>query len=87
MRYIYVPYSGNPSNRTNPTNPIDPATPTNPVIPVNPVDPGNQSGNSISTPQINAATNTVSMQPTGIPITGLILAVLMLLGGLVTSKK
>jgi len=83
-----VPYSGNPSNRTNPTNPIDPATPTNPVIPVNPVDPGNQSENSISTPQINAATNTVSMQPTGIPIAGLInLAVLMLLGGLVTSKK
>ncbi len=79
MRYIYVPYSGNPSNPTNPTNP---------VIPVNPVDPGNQSENSISTPQINAATNTVSMQPTGIPIAGLInLAVLMLLGGLVTSKK
>jgi len=26
MRYIYVPYSGNPSNRTNPTNPIDPVT-------------------------------------------------------------
>jgi len=36
---------------------------------------------------VNAATNTVSMQETGIPLIVLIMALFMVLGGLVSSKK
>jgi hypothetical protein len=36
---------------------------------------------------VNAASSTVPMQTTGFPLVGLVLAVLMLAGGMVTSKK
>jgi len=38
-------------------------------------------------PTAEAGTKTVAMQPTGTPITALILALLMVLGGLVTSRR
>jgi uncharacterized repeat protein (TIGR01451 family) len=41
--------------------------------------------NTINT--VNAATNTVTMQHTGIPLIGLILALFMVIGGMVSSKK
>jgi len=41
----------------------------------------------IQAPVANAASNTVGMQETGLPIAGLVLAVLALFGGLATSKR
>ncbi len=36
---------------------------------------------------MNAATNTVAMQKTGMPLAYLVLAVLLMLGGLVVPKR
>lgn len=49
-----------------------------------------QSGSSTSTTHVNAASSTnrtTGMQNTGVPIAGLILSILMLFGGIITSKK
>ena len=45
--------------------------------------PNNNTNNNT----VNAATNTVTMQETGIPLIVLIMALFMVIGGLVSSKK
>ncbi len=49
--------------------------------------PGNNTNNNTNNNTVNAATNTVTMQETGIPIILLIMALFMVIGGLVSSKK
>lgn len=51
--------------------------------------PGDQSGSSPTDQmiQVSAASDNVGMQKTGIPLAWLILAILMLFGGLVTTRK
>jgi uncharacterized repeat protein (TIGR01451 family) len=50
--------------------------------------PGNNTNNNTNNNNtVNAATNTVTMQETGIPIIVLIMALFMVIGGLVSSKK
>ena len=53
--------------------------PTNPIIPINP--------NSTNSTTVNAATTTIPMQQTGIPIAGLILGILSVIGGSILSRK
>jgi autotransporter family porin len=79
----YDPTLETGSLSVNAVNPVNPA-------PVNTPGSTNPSGSSTNTTQVNASSSTiktVGMQDTGLPIAGLILAVLMLFGGLVTSKK
>jgi len=48
--------------------------------------PGGNNGNNGNGSTVNAG-STIGMQKTGIPIAGLILAILALIGGLASSKR
>lgn len=52
-----------------------------------PVTPDEDDGANPSENEVNAASNTVRMQNTGVPLAGLILAILAVLGGLVVPKR
>jgi hypothetical protein len=60
----------------DPTTPITPTNPTNPTTPTN-----------TTTTILNAATTTIPMQHTGVPIAGLILAILSVIGGSIMSHR
>ena len=49
--------------------------------------PNNNNNNTNTNNTVNAATNTVNMRETGIPLIVLIMALFMVIGGLVSSKK
>jgi len=63
-------------------DPTTPITPTNPTNPTNPTTPTNT-----TTTILNAATTTIPMQHTGVPIAGLILAILSVIGGSIMSHR
>ena len=54
--------------------------PTNPINPINPITPK-------TTTTLNTDTTTIPMQHTGLPIAGLILAIITVLGGSIMSRK
>ena len=61
--------------------------PTNPITPINPVNPTNPTTTTNASTILNAATTTIPMQHTGLPIAGLILAILSVFGGSIMSRK
>jgi hypothetical protein len=84
---IYI-FSSNITSETNNLN-LDGVTPititaTNPITPTNPI---NNSTNSPNSTILNAATNTIPMQHTGIPIAGLLFGILSVIGGSIISRK
>jgi hypothetical protein len=84
---IYI-FGSNITSETNNLN-LDGVTPititaTNPITPTNPI---NNSTNSPNSTILNAATTTVPMQHTGVPIAGLIFGILSVLGGSIMSRK
>ena len=54
--------------------------------PINPINPTNPTTPSTKT-KLNAETNTIPMQHTGLPIPGLILAILAIIGGTLAPRK
>lgn len=52
-----------------------------------PADSGNSTGSGFGVSSVTAASNTVSMQHTGIPLMGMVLAVLMLISGLLIPRR
>ena len=68
---------------TNPINPTNPSTPTSPTNSTG----LNNSKTQTTTTELNAATGTIPMQHTGVPIAGLIFGILSVLGGTVMSRK
>ena len=55
-------------------------TSTNPINPINPTNPTTKT-------KLNAETTTIPMQHTGLPIAGLILAILAVIGGSISSRR
>ena len=66
------------------------STPVNPVNPVNPVTPATPSTDPTTSAYpttLNATTSTIPMQHTGLPIAGLIVAILSVIGGSIMSRR
>ena len=59
--------------------------PVNPITPVNPTDPTTPT-NTTTTTILNAAKTTIPMQHTGVPVAGLILAIITVIGGSIIPR-
>ena len=62
--------------------PTDPITPINPINPINPITPTTSTTKTI----LNTDTTSIPMQHTGLPIAGLILSILTVIGGTIIPR-
>ena len=83
--YIIAPTITSETFNQN-TNPLTPFT-VNIQKPNNNNNPSENNTGNNTTNTVNAATQTIAMQPTGMPIAGLVLAILTIFGGMLPRRK